>query len=134
MAKDATAVAADWAAKLAAAGPKAQAGAESVRTAPGAAAARQVAVWQANVAASASKYARNVAAVSRDEWVNAYVTKGIPRLATGAAAAQQKMANFLQKFLPFLDNAKAGLPARGTYEQNKARMVAMVDAVHKFQK
>ena len=134
MAKDPTAVAQDWAAKLGAAGAKAQAGAEAVRSAPGAAAARQVNVWAQNTAASAQKYARNVASVSLSDWQRAYVEKGIPRLGTGATAAIPKMQSFLAKFLPFVESAKASLPARGSFEQNKARAIAMMDAVHKFQK
>lgn len=134
MAKDPNAVADAWASGLANAGAKAQAGAEAVRTPPGAAAARQVGVWAANTAASQAKYARNVAAVSLQDWVAAYVQKGIPRLASGATAAKPKMAAFLTRFLPFLDTVKASLPPRGTYEQNKARMIAMVDGTHKFAK
>ena len=134
MAKDAATVAQDWASKLGAAGAKVQAGVQAVNTAPGAAAARQVNVWVANTQASAQKYARNVAAVPLSTWQQAVIEKGIPRLGTGATAAIPKMQSFLQKFLPFVESAKNALPPRGTYDQNKARMNAMVDAVHKFQK
>jgi hypothetical protein len=132
MAKDAATVAQDWANKLGAAGAKVQAGVESVRTAPGAAASRQASVWQANTAAAVAKYSRNVAAVSLSDWQQATITKGIPRLASGAAAAVPRMTLFLSKFLPFVESAKQALPPRGSYEQNKARMNAMVDATHKF--
>lgn len=134
MAKDPTAVAQDWANKLGASGPKVQTGVEAVRTAPGAAAARQVNVWVANTQAASAKYARNVAAVGLGDWQAAVINKGIPRLGTGATAAIPRMTSFLAKFLPFVDSVKATLPPRGSYEANKARMIAMVDGVHKFQK
>jgi hypothetical protein len=134
MAKDPTSVAQDWANKLGAAGPKVQAGVEAVRTAPGAAAARQVNVWQQNTQAAAQKYARNVAAVSLSDWQQALVNKGIPRLGSGASAAQPKFAAFLTRLLPYVESAKASLPPRGTFDQNKARMNAMVDKMHQFSK
>lgn len=127
-------VAARWAAGLANAGEKIRAGVEAVNTAPGQAAARQKAVYLANVQASGDKWARNVAAVSLADWKSAIETKGIPRIAAGATAAIPKFTIFMGKLLPFVHSAKQSLPARGTYEQNKARMVAMVDAMHKFQR
>ena len=134
MAKDPATVAQRWAQNLGAAGAKVTEGVQGVNTAPGAAAARQVNVWQQNTAASAQKYARNVAAVSLYSWQQATIDKGIPRLASGAAAAQPKMAQFLGKLLPYVESAKNGLPARGSYEQNKARLVAFLDKMHQFQK
>jgi predicted transcriptional regulator len=134
MAKDAATVAQRWVDRLASAGDKITQGVQGVTVAPGAAAARQVAVWAANTAAAQGKFARNVAAVPLSTWQQATITKGIPRIASGAAAAHDKMVAFMTKFLPYVMSAKASLPARGSYEQNKARMVAMVDAVHKFQK
>lgn len=127
-------VAARWAAGLANAGEKIRSGVEAVSIAPGQAAARQAAVWAANTQASQSKWARNTAAVSLADWKNAIETKGIPRIAAGATAAQPKFATFMGKFLPFVMAAKQSLPPRGTFEQNKARATAMMDAVHKFQK
>lgn len=134
MAKDPATVAQRWAQNLGAAGAKVQEGVNSVRTAPGAAAARQVNVWSQNTAAAAQKYARNVAAVSLSSWQEQTITKGIPRLATGATAAQPKMQEFLGKLLPYVDSARSSLPARGSYEQNKARLVAFLDKMHQFSK
>lgn len=125
-------IAADWASRLAASGDKISRGVDAVTVAPGAAAARQKAVWQQNTAAAAEKFARNVGRVSLADWQGAMKSKGVARIGSGAQAAQPKMAAFLQSFLPFIANAAASLPARGTYEQNKARMIAMIDKAHSY--
>jgi len=134
MAKDAASATAAWEAGLSGARQKYIDGVNSVTQAPGAAAAAQVGVWAANTAAAQSKFARSVAAVSLSAWQQASTQKGADRLASGAAAGAAKMGAFLQKFIPYIMSAKASLPKRGSYEQNKARMIAMVDAAHKFQK
>lgn len=127
---DAAAAAQRWVSGMGSAGAKVQAGVERVQTAPGAAAARQQNLYASQVAANASKWARNVSRVSLGDWQSATVTKGIPRLATGAAQAESKMQSFMSSFLPTLAAAVGALPARGTYEQNKARSNALMDALH----
>lgn len=123
-------VAANWAARLAASTDKMQAGAQAVTVAPGMAAAKQKAVWAQNVAAAQNKWATNVSAVTTQQWQNDYITKGLPRVGTGATAAVPKMTSFFQKLLPAIATAKASLPPRGTYDQNKARASAMMDKMH----
>lgn len=125
-------VAAHWATQLSGAGTRITQGVAAVRTAPGQMAAAQKAVWLQNLQASADTWARRVAAVPLQTWQQAMTDKAIPRIAAGATAAQPKMQAFLDKFLPFVDNAKASLPKRGTYDQNKARMNAMIDKLHGF--
>lgn len=132
MAKDPASIAAAWESGLSGASQKYTDGVNAVTQAPGAAAAAQAGVWAANTQAAQSKFARNVAKVGLSQWQQAAATKGAGRLASGAAAGAPKYAAFIQKFQPFIMNAKAALPKRGSYEQNKARMVAMVDAAHKF--
>lgn len=129
---DANQVAQDWANRLGASGDKISRGVDAVTVAPGAAAARQADVWANNVVQAKSKFQRNVGKVSLSDWQGAMKTKGVQRIATGATAAQPKMAAFLQRFLPYISSAAAALPARGSYEQNKARMIAMVDKAHAF--
>ena len=125
-------VAAQWAQRLAGSTDKMQAGAEAVTVSPGQAAARQKAVWAQNVAASQDKWAKNVAAVTTQSWQNSYVTKGLPRVGTGATAAVPKMTTFFSKLLPYIAQQKTQLPARGTYEQNKNRAMAWMDKMHAF--
>lgn len=123
-------IAQDWANKLGGAQQKMQAGAMAVTIAPGQAAAQQKAVWAQNVAASVDKWAKNTQAVTKEQWVNDYVTKGLPRVATGATAAIPKFTSFMQKLLPVIATGRASLPARGSYAQNKARANAWMDYMH----
>lgn len=127
-------IAANWAAGLANAGQKITDGINGVTVAPGRAAAAQKAVWVQNVAASQDKWARNTANVSLPDWQQAMITKGVPRIASGATAAQPAFATFMTKLLPFIDQVKATLPARGTLDQNIARSNAFIRGMAKFQK
>ena len=121
MARDPNAVAAKWAQNLSAAGPSIQAGVEAVTTPPGQAAARQVDAYAAGVVAAKQKWARNTAAVPLSDWQQATIQKGVPRIASGAQAAQPKMQQFMQKLLPFIDAKVNALPPRGNLEQNITR-------------
>lgn len=132
MAVTASAAAAKWQTNLSASTQRITDGVNAVTTAPGLAAARQADVWLANLQASASKWKSKVAAVSLQDWQQAMTTKGVPRIASGAQAAQPKMESFLNKFLPHVYAGKAGLPPRGNLEQNINRMVQMVRHNAKF--
>lgn len=125
-------IAAQWASRLGASGDKMKAGIQATQVAPGQAAARQKAVWQQNTVNAADKWAANVSKVSLQDWQNAMITKGLSRVATGATAAQSKMTDFFSKLIPYQQQQKNNLPARGTYEQNKARASAWMDAMHNF--
>lgn len=123
-------IAAQWASRLGASTDKMQAGAMAVTVAPGQAAARQKAVWAQNVAASQNKWATNVAAVTTQQWQGDYINKGLPRVGTGAQNAIPKMTSFFGKLIPAINTGKSRLPARGSYDQNKARMNAWTDYMH----
>lgn len=127
-------VAAEWAQRLAASGTKIQAGVQSVTVAPGQAAARQKQVWLQNVTASQDKWARNVSSVSLSSWQQDFINKGLPRIATGATAAQPKFAAFMGALLPYIDNGKKTLPARGNLEANISRMTTWVRHMAQFKK
>lgn len=132
MATTPEAAAAKWAQGMQAAGPKITAGIQAVTVAPGVAAARQADLYQANVVAAVPKWKANVAAVPLGDWQNATITKGVPRIASGAAAAQPAFAMFMGKLLPFIDNSVRSLPPRGNLEQNIARMTQHVRKMATF--
>lgn len=119
-----------WVTGMQGAGTKYAAGVNAVKVAPGQAAAAASSLWASQVAAAQQKFASNVAKVSLTDWQAAAITKGGPRLGTGAAAAQPKFATFMANFIPKLTNVVNGLPAGGTYEQNKQRFLAYSDALH----
>lgn len=129
MQTDPQAAAAAWSAGLAAAGPKIAAGIAAVQVAPGAAAARQKAAYTAGVAANVDKWARNVSAVSLQDWKDAATNKGVQRIASGATAAQPKMAAAMAKLLPVIASTVASLPPRGGLEQNINRSALFARAM-----
>ena len=134
MAKDAATVAQRWAQNLGNAGQKITDGVNAVSQAPGAAAAAQVQVWAQNTQAAQAKFARNVAAVSLNQWQQAVINKGIGRLASGATAAEPKFQTFMSKLLPYVQSGRSALPKRGNLQANIARMTAWVTYMSKFQK
>lgn len=132
MAADPTTVAARWRQNLSAAGPKITEGVDAVRVAPGMAASRQKDVWVQNTTAAQNKWAANTAAVPLESWRSDMKTKGIPRIATGAVAAEPRFATFMGKLLPFIETNRAQLPARGGLEQNIARSADWIRRMASF--
>ncbi len=118
-----------WATNMGASGAKVQAGVQALTVAPGQAAARQKAVYVANVTAAQTRWARNVAAVTLPEWQQDMINKGIPRIATGAAAAKTKFAATLTKIMTAERQLVASLPARGSTQANIQRAVAFMTAM-----
>ena len=134
MARTPEQVAAQWAQRLGSSTQRIQDGVNSVQVAPGQAAARQKAVYIQNVQAAADKWAKNVANVSLNDWQQAMVTKGVPRIAQGAQAAQGKFAGFMSQLLPYIESGRNSLPARGNLEQNIARMTAWTRHMANFKR
>lgn len=126
--------AANWSAGMSGAATKAKAGVMAVTVSPTEAAANAVDRQVAGVIAAqqSGKTAARLRAVSLQSWQQSYINKGIPRLAAGASAGMPKMTAFMNAFMPFLQNAVASLPPRGDYNANKARAMAMMDAMKGF--
>lgn len=120
------AAAAKWQRNTAGASDAIKQGVMAVTQAPGQKAAAAKDLWLANVNASAGRWATAVGNVSLQDWQNAIINKGIPRITQGAAQAQGKVQAFLQSWLPFQQQVVAGLPARGGLEQNIQRMEQLV--------
>lgn len=120
--------AAKWASRLSGATQDITQGVNAVTEAPGLAAARSKALWLQQVTASADKWARRVSAVSLSEWQSSMITKGVPRIASGAQAAIPKMTSFLADFLPYVDQGVQALKSmpKGGVENGIARASAMI--------
>jgi len=124
--------AATWAQRLGASGPKWAAGVNSVTVAPGQLAARAKNLWLTNVTAAADRFAANSAKVSLQEWQQATVSKGQPRLASGATAAQPKVEAAFAKLFPAIQSAVNALPPRGDIEANINRAAMFARAMHAY--
>jgi hypothetical protein len=91
-----------WAQNLSASTTSIQAGVNAVQTAPGQAAAEHQALMKAklNAAIDSGKWAARVSSVTTAEWKQAMLTKGLPRVASGAQAALPKYQSFANDFYP----------------------------------
>lgn len=118
--------AAKWTQNLGAAGQRITDGVNAVTVAPGQVAARNKTAYVNGVQAKADKWASRTAAVPLNDWQQSVIQKGVPRIASGAQAAQPKMEAFMAKFLPYTASGVASLPARGGLEANIARSAAMI--------
>lgn len=122
--------AAKWQQNFGAAGPAWAAGIESVTVAPGQAAAAAQNLYLTGVQQNVGKWAQRVAAVPLATWKQTSVQKGQGRLASGAQAGMAKYQAAIQKVLDAEKSIVAGLPPRGTVEQNIQRSSAFQLAMH----
>ena len=85
-------------------------------------------------AVNSGKWQAGLRRTSLQEWKEKAKNVGASRLASGAMAAKPKMQQFLQSFLPHLQagvDRVRSMPA-ATYEERKARAIAMMDHNHAF--
>lgn len=113
-------------------------GVQGVTEAPGAKAVRKQDKLKQNFNASvdSGKWADATKAVSRDDWVQATVSKGGARYAAGVEEAKGKIEAFqedLQSFLASTQSEIDNMPD-ATPEQRKAKMVANFDRMRKFKR
>lgn len=103
-------------------------GVNGVTQAPGAAAAARADFWLSQTQAAKAKYQQRVGAVTLQQWQTAMIQVGIPRVASGATANQQKMTDFLTKFLPYLATGVAKVKAmpKNNLTDSIARASAMI--------
>lgn len=122
--------AAAWSAGFGAAGQKWAQGIEAVTVAPGQLAAAALPRYLAGVQQNAQKWASRSSSVSLAQWKQQSVAKGQARLASGAQAGMAKYQQRIQAVLDAEKSIIAGLPPRGTVEQNIARSSAFQLAMH----
>lgn len=137
VAKDPNAVAAKMVARATAASGDYAAGVKAVTESPTAAAAKQLDKAQQNYIAAiqSGKTAARLNAVSTQDWINATVTKGVPRYSTGVQAALPKLQKFFSQSLPYIANLQAQIAQMPstTLADNIQRMIANAQGMANFQ-
>src|SRR5262245_1546875 len=100
--KNAADVARKWASRLGAAGESIRQGVQGVTVNPAERAAARQDAYVAGVqrAVADGRYVRGLRRVTLQSWQDAMLSKGLPRVASGATAALPKVQNFLEKWLP----------------------------------
>lgn len=119
-----------WQTGFGGAGQKWADGVESVQVAPGQLAAAAQSRYIQGVQQNVTKWASRVSSVSLASWKQQAVTKGQSRLATGATAGMAKYQARIQAVLDAEKSIIAGLPPRGTVEQNIQRSSQFQLAMH----
>lgn len=119
---------AKWVQNIGQATERITSGVQAVQTAPGAKAAAAHQKWLTRVQESADKWRQRVGSVSLQDWQQAMVNVGIPRIAQGAQAKQGKMQAFMADFLPYLQQGVSRVEQMPStsLEDNINRAVAMI--------
>ena len=133
---DPQAAARRWAQRLGSARDKIKAGVEAVTESPMDKAADAADDYLAGKrrAVESGKYQAGLRRVSLAEWKRKFLSKGLDRIATGAADAEGEFAAFLTEMKPHLDSIQAGLATmpKGKGENNFNRMVFNYREMEKF--
>lgn len=117
-----------WVNRLSGATAEIQSGIARVNEAPGQKAAAKQQKWIQNVQASQDKWRRNVSSVTLEDWKNLFTSVGVPRIAQGAQAKQDKYTQFAASFYPYLDQGIRRIDSMPdtTFEERVQRAVAMM--------
>ena len=112
------------------------AGVQAVTVAPTAAAATDQAMQKyiagVQQSVTSGKRAASLNAVTLQQWQQATISKGAPRLQSGAAQAQPKVAAFFQKWQPiFQQSSQAAASAVGPLAKVQAAINVMRQAAGK---
>ena len=131
-------VAQKWARNLGNAVQDIQRGVQSVTDSPmeKAAAKKDKMLQRLTEAVQSGKWEEGLRRVSLQEWKEAFIKKGIPRIAQGAAASQQKMAEFMAELLPHIEQGRAQLQQMPdlTLEDSIARVTWWVRHMSQFKR
>lgn len=127
-----------WVDGLSAATAKMQRGVNALTVSPTESAAKMKNKMLQNLttAVNSGKWEAGLRAVTLDQWRQRYVEKGLPRVASGASASQDKMTAFMQQLLAYQDTALQSLSAmpNNNKADSKARMNAWFDKMAAFTK
>lgn len=136
MAQTPAQIAQKWNRNLSASGPTIEAGVRAVTESPTARAARAQDRYLLGVqnAVSSGRYQQGLQRVSLADWQNAFLSKGLSRIASGASAAVGRVEQFLQQFLPYVEQGVRALPPRGDLNQNMQRAIAMIEHNARFRR
>lgn len=133
--KDPNLVARKWTANLSGSTESITNGVNAVTVAPGDKAAAAKDLWVRKTTASADKWADRVR-VPLDQWRTAMLQKGLPRVASGAQAAEPKMAAFMSEFLPHVERVAQQVRSmpKGSIEDGIARASAQIRGNAQFRR
>lgn len=125
-------VAKKWREKMQNSGPAYVAGVDATDKDPIQLAIAAAPRWLEGVQAAAAeqRYERGLGRSSKQKWQAACREKGVAALQAGAKMGEANVRAAESIIGPLRDAARASLPARGTYEQNKLRSSLMQDAMH----
>ena len=111
-------------------------GIEQVTEAPSKKAVAKQAKMKANLIASIDngKWAKNLSAVTLEEWKDKMLNVGLSRVQGGIEASRSKIEQFAAKFLPYLDTVRAKINSMPdtTLEERIARATAQMRETAKF--
>jgi hypothetical protein len=131
VAKTAAQVAQKWATNLAGSTASIQAGVQAVTVNPAQQAAAAVNQYLAGVqqAVADGSYVNGLSKVTLQSWQQAMLVKGVPRIASGATAAQPKFQAFMGSWLPYMQQLQQTLQAtpRGDLQTNIQRAVTAMN-------
>ena len=131
-------IAQKWARDLAASTETIRTGVEAVTESPTSKAAARADAYLRGVqqAVADGKWQNGLNRVSLQQWKDDMLTKGLPRIASGASQAEPKFQAFMSEFMPHIEQGLRqlqGMP-RGDLNQNIQRMVAMVQHNARFRR
>lgn len=120
--------AARWKQNFAASGQKLMDGVNAVTINPMEQAANRGDAMLAGIQASvmSGKWAASLRGTSLQGWKDSMKNKTVPRLQSGAASGESKMANFMTQWLPYEQGVVSALPPRGSTQENIQRAVQVM--------
>ena len=87
-------------------------------------------------AVDSGKYQAGLRRVTLEQWKQAMLDKGVPRIASGASAGEPKFQEFMAEFLPYIESGQRMLEnmPRGGLQENIARSTAMIEHLAGFRR